>query len=528
MQALRAGDPAELGGYRLLARLGAGGMGQVYLALTRGGRHIAIKVVRDDFEGPQALARFRREVATVQAIRSPHTAALVGAELDEPPYWLATEYIPGPTLAQAVAAFGAFSPRAGLRLLATLAEAVADVHARGIEHRDLKPQNVILAKDGPKLIDFGIARGDDQTAITRTGAMAGTPGYLAPEVVLRGETGRAMDVFALAATVAFACTGKPPFGRGDAQAVVYRSIHQEMDLDGVEPQLAALLRSAGDKDPRQRPTAAELLERCRVTGALTDEEDYQRLHSIAPAPPASADEAVATGLLPRGHYGATRPRAAVLFTIAGVVAVVLVMSFGARSLLQGGGGDGAAGGPSTGVSATGAGRSGGRPTGSVGSAGGQKTDPNPGVSPSVVNNKIAGAPDDLYWSPKTKTCDPAVPVVEQIPMRLVVDPPTGKVSGSSATIRFGVEGGGVPDPPYYLAAAVYPALPATGWDESQLSKPFALPQRGWERTLEYPRDFKSKYHATWPLASGEWVVLAYHVHSNGTAVLIDCTGFEVA
>lgn len=528
MQALRAGDPAELGGYRLLARLGAGGMGQVYLALTRGGRHIAIKVVRDDFEGPQALARFRREVATVQAIRSPHTAALVGAGLDKLPYWLATEYIPGPTLAQAVAAHGAFSPRAGLRLLAALAEAVADVHARGIEHRDLKPQNVILAKDGPKLIDFGIARGDDQTAITRTGAMAGTPGYLAPETVLRGETGRAMDVFALAGTVAFACTGRPPFGGGDAQAVVYRSIHQEMDLDGLDPQLAALLRSAGHKDPRLRPTAAELLERCRVCGALTDEDGYQRLHSMAPVPPASAEEAIATGLLPSGHYRARRPRTAILSTIAGVVAVVLAMSFGARSLLRDGGGTGTAGEASTGRAGASTGAAGGGPSGSTGSAGGQKTDPHPGVSPSVVNNKIAGAPDDLYWSPESKTCRPAVPVVEQVPMRLEVDPPTGKVSGSSTKIKFWVTGGGVPDPPYYLAAAVYPALPATGWDESQLSRPFALPKQGWERTLEYPKDFQSKYHETWPLASGEWVVLTYHVHSNGTAVLIDCTGFEVA
>ncbi|TYB48685.1 serine/threonine-protein kinase [Actinomadura chibensis] len=524
MQALRAGDPAELGGYLLLARLGAGGMGQVYLALTGGGRHIAIKVVRDDFEGPQALARFRREVATVQAIRSPHTAALVGAGLDEPPYWLATEYIPGPTLAQAVAAQGAFSPRAGLRLLAALAEAVADVHARGIEHRDLKPQNVILAKDGPKLIDFGIARGDDQTAITRTGTMAGTPGYLAPEVVLRGETGRAMDVFALAGTVAFACTGRPPFGGGDAQAVVYRSIHQEMDLEGLDPQLTALLRGAAHKDPRMRPTATELLERCRVSGALTDEDDYRRLHSIAPAPPASAEEAVATGLLPSGRYRARRPRAAVVATVVGVVAVVLTLSFTARSLMRDSEGrSGGAGGTSTG-----AGPSGGRPSGSAGSVEGRNTDPSPGVSPSVVNNKIAGAPDDLYWSPKTRTCQPSVPVVERVPMRLEVAPPTGKVTGPSTKIKFWVTGGGVPDPPYYLAAAVYPALPATGWDESQLSKPFALPKQGWERTLEYPRDFQSKYHETWPLNSGEWVVLTYHVHSNGTAVLIDCTGFEVA
>ncbi|MFD0537675.1 protein kinase [Actinomadura luteofluorescens] len=209
MEALRLEDPSEIGGYPLLGRLGAGGMGQVYLGLTSSGRHVALKVIREDFEGPTALARFRREVATVERVRSRFAAAMVGAGLDAPPYWLATEYVPGPTLRQAVAAHGPLPPETCLRLLVELAQGLLEIHRHGVQHRDLKPGNVILAPDGPRLIDFGIARGEGQTQITQTGAWNGTPGFVAPEVVREQQPLPASDVFSLAGTVAYAATGRP-------------------------------------------------------------------------------------------------------------------------------------------------------------------------------------------------------------------------------------------------------------------------------------------------------------------------------
>lgn len=249
MEPLRPEDPAGIGGYPLIARIGAGGMGQVYLGLTGAGRHIALKVIREDFDGPQALARFRREVATVERVRSRFAAAMVGAGLDAPPYWLATEYVPGPTLRQAVAEHGPLPPDTCLRLLAALAQGLLEIHGQGVQHRDLKPGNVILAPDGPRLIDFGIARGEGQTQITQTGMWNGTPGYVAPEVVREQEPVPASDVFSLAGTIAYAATGRPPFGGGRIEAIIHRTLDGEIDLDGVD---AASPSSSGSA-PRRSP-----------------------------------------------------------------------------------------------------------------------------------------------------------------------------------------------------------------------------------------------------------------------------------
>ncbi|MFZ4300262.1 serine/threonine-protein kinase [Streptomyces cinereoruber] len=209
---LRAGrDPSRIGGYELVGRLGAGGMGEVYLARSARGDLVAVKVIREEITGhPEALLRFRREAATVRTIRDARTARLVDASLDAPPYWLATEYVPGPTLRQSIGAEGPL-PAARVRELgAELARALTGVHAHGVTHRDLKPQNVILGPDGPRLIDFGIARGTDDTRLTATGTAPGTPGFTAPEVLLRNEVSPAADVFALGATMAYALTGRGP------------------------------------------------------------------------------------------------------------------------------------------------------------------------------------------------------------------------------------------------------------------------------------------------------------------------------
>lgn len=279
---LRPQDPARIGAYDLLARLGAGGMGQVFLGRSPGGRLVAVKVIRDEIsDDPETLARFRREAATVETVRSAWTARLIEASLDASPYWLATEYVPGPTLRDAVEAGGPFPPDSAVRLLAALAEGLSAVHAHGVTHRDLKPHNVILSPQGPQLIDFGIARSLGQTALTREGMAPGTPGYAAPEVVLRNEVGPAADVFALGATLAYTVTGRPPFGTGAPAAVSYRAVHEEIDLAGVGPSPAGLIRSCVAKDPAQRPELSAVIAACRVDSALAADPHYRSVASSA-------------------------------------------------------------------------------------------------------------------------------------------------------------------------------------------------------------------------------------------------------
>ncbi|MFE6667203.1 protein kinase [Streptomyces sp. NPDC057697] len=299
MDALRPQDPVRIGAYHLLARLGAGGMGQVYLGRSPGGRLVAVKVIRDEIsDHPEALARFRRETATVEAVRSAYTAQLIEASLDAPPYWLATEYVSGPTLRAAVDASGPFPPDSAFGLLAALAEGLAAVHAHGVTHRDLKPHNVILSPQGPQLIDFGIARGLEQTVLTRDGMVSGTPGYTAPEVLLRSEVGPAADVFALGATLAYTVTGRPPYGTGEPAVVSYRTVHEDIDLAGVEPALAGLIRQCVAKDPADRPEPGDVIARCAVDSPLASDAHYRMLARTGGAVPEPGD--VRTPPLPSG------------------------------------------------------------------------------------------------------------------------------------------------------------------------------------------------------------------------------------
>ncbi|GGZ51456.1 hypothetical protein GCM10010371_08980 [Streptomyces subrutilus] len=275
MEPLTEADPERIGAHVLVARLGAGGMGQVYLGRSPGGRLVAVKVVRGEIVGhPEALARFRREVETVRAVRSAYTASLIDASLEEAPYWLATEYVAGPTLAAAVRTAGPFGSGTCRGVGAALAEGLASVHAYGVTHRDLKPQNVILGAQGPQLIDFGIARGVGATALTQGGQAPGTPGFTAPEVLLGAVAGDAADVFALGATLAFAATGRPPYGGGPAAGVGYRTVHEPVDVAGVEAGLAAVIEACVRKDPAERPGLAEVIRRCAVGGALVDDPGY--------------------------------------------------------------------------------------------------------------------------------------------------------------------------------------------------------------------------------------------------------------
>ncbi|MCX4760255.1 ABC transporter substrate-binding protein [Streptomyces sp. NBC_01275] len=270
MEPLRASDPAKLAGHRLLGRLGAGGMGVVYLARTAGGTLVALKVIQAEYaEDPDFRERFRREADTARRMTSPWVAALVDADPEAAQPWLATAFVPGPSLGEAVAECGPF-PARSLRVLgARLAEALRDLHAVGLVHRDVKPGNVLLALDGPRLIDFGVARDPADTALTSTGVVVGTPGFLSPEQARGGrDVGPAGDVFSLGCVLAYAATGRPPFGTGALDALLYRAVHDAPDLEGVPREIAGAVGDCLEKDPLRRPTAEALRE--NLTTALAD------------------------------------------------------------------------------------------------------------------------------------------------------------------------------------------------------------------------------------------------------------------
>ncbi|NNN29407.1 protein kinase [Streptomyces sp. S3(2020)] len=259
MERLLPGDPSLIGGHRLAGRLGAGGMGVVYLARSPHGAWCALKVIRAEYaDDPGFRARFRREAELASRLTSRWTVPVVAADADARSPWLATAYVPGPSLAEAVALHGPW-PEAQLRGLgAVLAEALEGVHAAGLVHRDVKPANVLLAADGPRLIDFGIARAVGATALTTDGSVVGSPGYLSPEQARGHTVGPPSDVFSLGCVLARTATGRPPFGTGGAAAVLYRTVQEEPDLDGVPESLDGLVRRCLAKEPERRPGIGEL------------------------------------------------------------------------------------------------------------------------------------------------------------------------------------------------------------------------------------------------------------------------------
>ncbi|SEE57622.1 serine/threonine-protein kinase [Streptomyces sp. TLI_105] len=259
MRPLTDQDPRELGGYRLLARLGQGGMGRVYLAEDRRGALAALKVVHPErAHDPEFRRRFAREVRLAARVHGPGVASVTGADPDAETPWLAAEFVSGPTLSEAIARHGELPAEACRALAEQLAEALTAVHATGLVHRDLKPSNVILGADGARLIDFGIALATDESAITRTGQTPGTAGYIAPEVLLGGAAGPAADVFALGALLAFAAQGRHPYGSGPEAVLMARPLAADPDLSGItDVKLAALLRRALAREPAHRPSLAE-------------------------------------------------------------------------------------------------------------------------------------------------------------------------------------------------------------------------------------------------------------------------------
>ncbi|MFC0599390.1 WD40 repeat domain-containing serine/threonine protein kinase [Streptomyces palmae] len=268
---LGSGDPVTAGPYRLEGLLGSGGMGRVYLARTPAGSPVAVKVVHREYAADASFRkRFEQEVSAARRVQGLYTVPVVDADLGAAEPWLATAYVPGPALHDAVAARGPLAVEAVLALTAQVAEALQSIHAAGVIHRDLKPSNILLSADGPKVIDFGIARAADVTSVTSTGMLAGTPGYMAPEYI-RGESlTEAVDVFALGAIAAYAATARPAFG-GAGPSVLYRILEQAPDLDGCPEPARTVAARCLAKDPAERPGLAEVIRLCRTGG--TDRPD---------------------------------------------------------------------------------------------------------------------------------------------------------------------------------------------------------------------------------------------------------------
>ncbi|MEU2742412.1 serine/threonine-protein kinase [Streptomyces sp. NPDC007095] len=277
MEKLGAGEPQQIGAYRLLARLGAGGMGRVYLARSDRGRTVAVKLVREELAAQEEFrARFRQEVQAARRVGGLWTAPVLDADTEAAVPWVATGYVAGPSLQTVVGHDHGALPERSVRILAAgLAHALKDIHAAGLIHRDLKPSNVLVTIDGPRVIDFGIARALETVTdggLTRTGALVGSPGFMAPEQVRGDRVTPACDVFCLGSVLAYAATGALPFGAANSgvHAMMFRIAQEDPGLDGVPEGLADLVRHCLRKDPAARPGLDEILERIGAEDTVVD------------------------------------------------------------------------------------------------------------------------------------------------------------------------------------------------------------------------------------------------------------------
>nr|WP_277349480.1 serine/threonine-protein kinase [Streptomyces sp. S3(2020)] len=302
---MRATDPRRIGPYEVRGRLGSGGMGEVYLAESRAGLRLAVKVVRSEYAQDRTFrARFRQEVRAAQTVggTGTYTARVVDADPEGEHPWMATEFVEGPNLRDAVLDGGAL-PEAAVRVLAAaLGEALGAIHAKGMVHRDLKPSNILLAPDGPRVIDFGIVRALEATAMTRTGAIVGSVGYVSPEQIRNGgQVGPPSDVFSLGAVLAYAASGREPFGEGQDSVVLLRVLTRDFDLMGVPDGLLPLVESCLRDEPGERPTPEAVVEAVGHTaGSLRESVRAGWFRS------ASAESVAARGderWLPQGESG---------------------------------------------------------------------------------------------------------------------------------------------------------------------------------------------------------------------------------
>jgi serine/threonine protein kinase len=314
---LKPGDPQLIGPYRLVGQLGSGGMGRVFLGLSAGGRPVAVKVIRAELAADQEFrVRFGREVAAARRVSGLFTALVVDADVDGPVPWLATAYVAGPSLSEAVTSHGPMSVQSVLALAAGLAEGLSAIHAAGVVHCDLKPSNVLLSQDGPRVIDFGISRAAEVVSVAGAGQVVGSPGFMSPEQATGEKIGPPSDVFSLGAVLTFAATGGGPFGQGSRPELAYRLVYLAPSLRGLPAALRPLVERCLAKDPRQRPTADEVLAeasavvRSAAGWPLGAFAQYIPPHLVAAAPPS-----------PRRWW---RPMTAAGVSAAAVTASVLV------------------------------------------------------------------------------------------------------------------------------------------------------------------------------------------------------------
>ncbi|WP_406448400.1 serine/threonine protein kinase [Streptomyces sp. NBC_00876] len=288
MMRLRREDPRVVGSFRLHRRLGAGGMGVVYLGSDRRGQRVALKVIRPDLaEDQEFRSRFAREVSAARRIRGGCTARLVAADLEADRPWFATQYVPGPSLHDKVAEEGPLSAAEVASIGAALSEGLVAVHEAGVVHRDLKPSNILLSPKGPRIIDFGIAWATGASTLTHVGTAVGSPGFLAPEQVRGAAVTPATDVFSLGATLAYAAMADSPFGHGSSEVMLYRVVHEEPQLYDVHDALAPLVSACLAKDPEERPSTLQLSMRLKEIAA----REAQGLHESRPPAQRSAQEA---------------------------------------------------------------------------------------------------------------------------------------------------------------------------------------------------------------------------------------------
>src|ERR1700722_8216953 len=309
MEPLTANDPQMIGEFRLHARLGAGGMGQVYLGFSPGGRPVAIKVIHAHYAAdPEFLRRFSHEVTAARAVGGMYTASVVDSSVTDSTPWLATAYVPGPSLAAIVSRYGALPEAAVWRLAAGLTEALRAVPSAAVVHRDLKPANVLLADDGPHLIDFGISRPFQGTQLTSAGMVIGTPGYMSPEQAQAQVSGPPGDVFSPGCVLAYAATGTPPFdggNPGNPASVLLRIVSAEPDLSAVPPVLRQVIEACLKKDPAQRPSPAQLTGLISSRGpAVVATLGSFWPEDVARAIAAEQVSSTPAGLTPPGHGGA--------------------------------------------------------------------------------------------------------------------------------------------------------------------------------------------------------------------------------
>ncbi|WP_329345320.1 protein kinase [Streptomyces sp. NBC_01352] len=294
MMRLRREDPRVVGSFRLHRRLGAGGMGVVYLGSDRKGQRVALKVIRPDLaEDQEFRSRFAREVSAARRIRGGCTARLVAADLDADRPWFATQYVPGPSLHDKVADEGPMGAADVATVGAALSEGLVAVHEAGVVHRDLKPSNILLSPKGPRIIDFGIAWATGASTLTHVGTAVGSPGFLAPEQVRGAAVTPATDVFSLGATLAYASMGDSPFGHGSSEVMLYRVVHEEAQLHGVPDALAPLVRACLAKDPEERPSTLQLSLRLKEIAA----RESQGLADVRPPAPRAGEADRPTGRL---------------------------------------------------------------------------------------------------------------------------------------------------------------------------------------------------------------------------------------